>query len=609
MTTADEYADRYGLTRPAGTDRIRLGDNAIADNARATAVALAALADRQTALEASAGGVSSSSAAADAAVSTLITTPTSATAAALASPVAPAPSGGDDRAALQSFLTSHDGQRVRLRQGAAYRVAGTVALGGTRVAVDMCGASITQTSATSPTLSVAGGRLTLHGGTLTGRGSDYADTTATYVSSGIRATAGAEVALLDCTATGHAGAAVYATDAARVDVHRCRIIGVGNGGGGGTFAFVSGVSKDNAGVIVDGATTDVHVTDCTISHTAQGLLGGAGTARIIARGNVIRDIGGQHGIYLNQCVGATIAGNLISATGGAGIKVQTQDGSPDALGIAITGNVIDTTGAHGITLTAAGGSSRLRDITVTGNTIRAASNDGILVQYATHATITGNTIHTARAGIQLADVSTVTVSHNLIDTTTQDGILCQALTLATDRVDITGNRIISPGQAGAAASQFGIRLATAAGLTLTEILIEGNHITDANAKARYLIYSSAPDQSSIRYRRNVGTGTYPGGHGFRGPAGPAREFVDNRLTADAGRLYAAPTAGTPGTVTWTTYGTTAPTTGTWAAGDTCQHTAPTEAGPAGSKYVTTGWVCTAAGTPGTWLPLRSLTGN
>ena len=55
--------------------------------------------------------------------------------------------------------------------------------------------------------------------------------------------------------------------------------------------------------------------------------------------------------------------------------------------------------------------------------------------------------------------------------------------------------------------------------------------------------------------------------------------------------------------------TAAPTTGTYAQGDQLRHSAPTEAGAVGSKYVTIGFVCTVAGTPGTWLAQRSLTGN
>lgn len=55
--------------------------------------------------------------------------------------------------------------------------------------------------------------------------------------------------------------------------------------------------------------------------------------------------------------------------------------------------------------------------------------------------------------------------------------------------------------------------------------------------------------------------------------------------------------------------TAAPTTGTHAAGDQVKNSAPAEAGVALSKYVVVGWICTVGGTPGTWLPMRVLTGN
>ena len=55
--------------------------------------------------------------------------------------------------------------------------------------------------------------------------------------------------------------------------------------------------------------------------------------------------------------------------------------------------------------------------------------------------------------------------------------------------------------------------------------------------------------------------------------------------------------------------TAAPTTGTWAKGDTLTNSNPAELGTALSKYVVTGWICVASGTPGTWVQTRSLTGN
>jgi len=55
--------------------------------------------------------------------------------------------------------------------------------------------------------------------------------------------------------------------------------------------------------------------------------------------------------------------------------------------------------------------------------------------------------------------------------------------------------------------------------------------------------------------------------------------------------------------------TAAPTSGTWMQGDRVKNKTPSELGTAGSKYVTLGWICTVAGTPGTWLECRALTGN
>ncbi|HNG01970.1 MAG TPA: hypothetical protein PLQ71_08835 [Nitrospira sp.] len=56
-------------------------------------------------------------------------------------------------------------------------------------------------------------------------------------------------------------------------------------------------------------------------------------------------------------------------------------------------------------------------------------------------------------------------------------------------------------------------------------------------------------------------------------------------------------------------GTAAPTTGTWAVGDFIRNSSPSEAGAASSKFVVLGWVCVTAGTPGTWVDVRTLTGN
>ncbi|MBB3841137.1 hypothetical protein FHS57_005158 [Runella defluvii] len=59
----------------------------------------------------------------------------------------------------------------------------------------------------------------------------------------------------------------------------------------------------------------------------------------------------------------------------------------------------------------------------------------------------------------------------------------------------------------------------------------------------------------------------------------------------------------------TDVGTAAPTTGSWPRGWIRYNSTPVEAGTAGAKYVIEGWQCITAGSPGTWVQKRYLTGN
>lgn len=53
----------------------------------------------------------------------------------------------------------------------------------------------------------------------------------------------------------------------------------------------------------------------------------------------------------------------------------------------------------------------------------------------------------------------------------------------------------------------------------------------------------------------------------------------------------------------------APIANSWQVGEYIENYLPAELGGAGSKYIIKGWICTVAGTPGTWLECRVLTGN
>jgi len=77
--------------------------------------------------------------------------------------------------------------------------------------------------------------------------------------------------------------------------------------------------------------------------------------------------------------------------------------------------------------------------------------------------------------------------------------------------------------------------------------------------------------------------------------------TDERLTYHADRRWWKIPRSRPGTAP--------PTSGAWAQGDKIENSQPTELGDAGGKYVIVGWICVAAGSPGTWLPMRMLTGG
>ena len=52
-----------------------------------------------------------------------------------------------------------------------------------------------------------------------------------------------------------------------------------------------------------------------------------------------------------------------------------------------------------------------------------------------------------------------------------------------------------------------------------------------------------------------------------------------------------------------------PTSGQGDVGNLVRNSAPAVQGVSGSQYITIGWVCTSPGSPGTWMPMRVLTGT
>ena len=137
------------------------------------------------------------------------------------------------------------------------------------------------------------------------------------------------------------------------------------------------------------------------------------------------------------------------------------------------------------------------------------------------------------------------------------------------------------------------------------LLTPNSLITSNDPTASFLFNKSIRFNSSgyIEFPRQLGAISNPGTTTLRlynrsSPNVSSKTTVAVRFPSGAEQIIAAePENGSdPGRITW---GTTAPSAGTWAVGDVCFNKTPASLG-------TPGWVCTTAGTPGTWSTMASL---
>ena len=125
-----------------------------------------------------------------------------------------------------------------------------------------------------------------------------------------------------------------------------------------------------------------------------------------------------------------------------------------------------------------------------------------------------------------------------------------------------------------------------------------NKIRDAAANMRYGIFSSTINQPTCSFRNNEVTGASDYGARFYGTSTAIAELSGNNLAGGSGPTLNEPTIVircSPRSVR----GAAAPADGTYRRGDIVWHSTPAAAG-------TSGWVCTTAGTPGTWKAMANL---
>lgn len=301
-------------------------------------------------------------------------------------------------------------------------------------------------------------------------------------------------------------------------------------------------------------------------------------------GNSIRNITGAvahqtlgyifgNGIYCVAAQETTITGNSIKEThSGAVVFVNLL--APASIGaiecgrIVITGNSCDDDQMWGITVRDPNAAALAVGFSeISSNTISNITNDGIHVFQTGRVNVTGNSI----------------------DTVGGNGVYVQNTVTKRPSISVTGNTIRNAGGSGIRATYFQqsavannvIHTTAVHGIAIdfsTDVGVNGNTVRD------HVVYGIiVEDSDTYAMAGNVVHGNGASLVGYfllsRGQVSRANE-VTGCVTAWNG--------------TYRLYQGAAPASGTWQVGDIVYYTAPATGLPIG-------FVCTVAGTPGTWF--------
>lgn len=301
---------------------------------------------------------------------------------------------------------------------------------------------------------------------------------------------------------------------------------------------------------------------------------------VVISGNIIKNCGSNYGItfqsasFTEQVGKFVITNNHIEDVSGAGIilvgaadAAHTQDYISDTL---ISNNTIENVSTsvessvsfgHGIAF------ANAKRVNVSGNSINGVTLYGIY-GYQTGTgriediSITNNHIVSTSYGIFTSTASLIggaKVAGNTIKSGSY-GIYIQALSASENELTLVDNII-------ALANQYAIYLKN-----IKYISILGNISRTVSANSRMLVVDTCNGHVTI-----------------------ANNIAEAGTTTGLYLLTGTGTS-TQTNNSWNptiSYGTAAPTTGTYTVGDIVYNTAPAPSG-----Y--TGWICTTAGTPGTW---------
>lgn len=281
--------------------------------------------------------------------------------------------------------------------------------------------------------------------------------------------------------------------------------------------------------------------------------------------------------------GARIENNYSYNNAGSGIVIP---GDPTAIvkDVVVVGNHCEGNTFYGIQQDPTG-TGGIFNNTIVGNTTIGNTQGGILLNGCTNTTVTGNSVkNNLGRGIEVEDETFGAV--------------------------ISGNILVD--DQGTATQDDGVQINIGSSESVTDVLIEGNHIEgnqNYGIEFQTTVSSSSFDGVYIKNNTIKSNGTYGIFSAHNGTTITNLQIEGNEFDDHATRdIRLTGISSLTGVVVrnnrWDKdktqfdaardgFNSAAPSAGTWAVGDIVYDSAPSAAG-------TIGWVCTVAGSPGTW---------
>jgi parallel beta-helix repeat protein len=394
----------------------------------------------------------------------------------------------DDTAAIQAACTA--GENIYFGDSTkSYKINGTITIGTNKTLYGDY-PTITQTANSTPLFDASNtDGLTVYGLNMVGVGTDFIDSDSTNPAIAIKAHTATNVRVFNNNFTNFS----YTTLSAR---NSTDILFTGNTAIGPGTPITDGRCY---GVLLDQDCDRVLIDNNTISKFAQGVRIEL-ASNIIVSNNIIFDIVCQHGVYSGAgVVNQNISNNVIFNCELIGIKCQAEEVSAvDVNNVVISGNNIADVGDQGILLCCGDGTRktiRVVHATVDGNAVKGTGASGINIQNVTNGTVTSNSVFDCGdAGINLSACDYIVVDGNTVIGTTNSGLRDQA---GNTNLVVSDNRIHGPASGATAGNKYGIYFADSTGVS-----IDGNVISDGQAKMQYGIFIAA-NQESFSITNNI----------------------------------------------------------------------------------------------------------